>query len=113
MSFPYDPFPRSPFFSCEDSSFRIVDKTRFSQVVTGKEEPWMTLSVGDLNVMHSRPVRVKSHQDFSIEIECEDGSLRLDIDSESARKVDSAGREWVYRGGLEEANAGMGWMPVS
>ncbi len=113
MSFPFDPFPSSPFFSCEDTSFRIVDKARFSQVVTGKEEPWLTLSVDDSNVMHSRPVRVTSHQDFSIEIECEEGSLKLDIGSESARKVDSAGREWVYRGGLEEANQGMGWMPVS
>ena len=113
MSFPYDPFPKSPFFSCEPGSFRIVDKARFSQVVSGKEEPWMTLSVDESNVMHSRPVRVASHQDFSIEIECEDGSLKLDIGSESARKVDPAGQEWVYRGGLEEANEGMGWMPVS
>ena len=113
MSFPYDPFPVSPFFSCEDSSFRIVDKSRFSQVVMGKEDPWLTLSVNESNVMHSRPVRVTSHHDFAIEIECEQGTLKLDIDSESARKVDAEGREWVYRGGLEEANQGMGWMPVS
>lgn len=113
MPFPFDPFPPSPFFSCENSSFRIVDKARFSQVVSGKEEPWLTLAVGDSNVMHSKPVRVSSHEDSSIEIECEDGSLKLDIESESARKVDPDGREWVYRGGLEEANQGMGWMPVS
>lgn len=113
MSFPFDPFPPSPFFSCEENGFRIVDKTRFSQVVTGKEEPWLTLSVGESNVMHSKPVRVTSHQEFAIEIECEDGALKLDIESESARKVDATGREWVYRGGLEEANQGMGWMPVS
>lgn len=113
MTFPYDPFPQSPFFSCETDRFRIVDKTRLSQVVSGKEEPWITLSVGETNVMHSRPVKVTTHRDFSIEIECEDGALKLDIDSESARKVDSNGKEWVYRGGLEEANAGMGWMPVS
>lgn len=113
MSFPEDPFPQSPFFSCEADSFRIVDKARFSQVVTGKESPWLTLSVAESNVMHSKPVRVTSHQDFSVEIECEVGALKLDIESESARKVDGAGKEWVYRGGLEEANAGMGWMPVS
>lgn len=113
MSFPYDPFPSSPFFSCEPSSLRIVDKTRFSQVVSGKEDPWLTLSVSADNVMHSRPVRVKSHQELDIEIECEEGLLRLNIESESARKVDSSGKEWVYRGGLEEANEGMGWMPVS
>lgn len=113
MSFPYDPFPSSPFFSCEDTGLLIVDKTRFSQVVTGKEEPWLKLSVAEENVMHSKPVKVKSHHDFTIEVECEQGSLKLDMESESARKVDSAGKEWVYRGGLEEANQGLGWMPVS
>ncbi len=113
MSFPYDPFPSSPFFSCEDDRFRIVDKRRFSQVVTGKEEPWLTLAVAESNVMHSKPVRVKAYRESSIEIECEDGSLKLDIGSESARKVDDTGREWIYCGGLEEANEGLGWMPVS
>ncbi len=112
MAFPYDPFPASPFFSCESDGLKIVDKTRFSQVITGKEEPWLTLAVNESNVMHSTPVKIKSHVDFKVEIECETGSLKLDIESESARKVDAAGREWVYRGGLEEANQGMGWMPV-
>ncbi len=113
MPFPFDPYPSNPFFSCEPGSLRIVDKSRFSQVVMGKEDPWLTLSVDEQNVMHSRPVKVTAHQDFEVEIECESGTLRLDIDSESARKVDTDGREWVYRGGLEEANEGMGWMPVS
>lgn len=113
MSFPFDPFPSSPFFSCEESGLRIVDKARFSQVVSGKEEPWLTLSVDEANVMHSKPLRIKSHQDFSIEVECESGSLNLDMETESARKIDADGREWVYRGGLEEANQQMGWMPVS
>lgn len=113
MGFPFDPIPSKPFFSCEPNSFRIVDQARFSQVVTGKEEPWLTLSVAESNVMHSKPVRVTSHQGDKIEIECESGSLRLDMESESARKVDPAGREWVYCGGLDEANSGLGWMPVS
>lgn len=113
MSFPYDPFPSSPFFSCESDGLTIIDKTRFSQVITGKEEPWLKLSVNESNVMHSTPVRVKSQAGFAVEVECEEGSLKLDLDSESARKVDASGREWVYRGGLEEANQGMGWMPVS
>ena len=113
MSFPFDPFPSSPFFSCEATGLRIVDKSKFSQVIMGKEDPWLTLSVDESNVMHSKPVRVMSHEDFLIEIECEEGTLKLDISTESARKVDGTGREWVYRGGLEEANQGMGWMPVS
>lgn len=113
MSFPYEPFPSTPYFSCEPDRLRIVDKAQFSKVVMGKADPWLTLSVSESNVMHSRPVRVKSHQDFSIEIECELGLLRLNMESESARKVDTDGREWVYRGGLEEANEGLGWMPVS
>jgi hypothetical protein len=109
---PIRPFSSEPLFSCETGSFRIVDKTRFSQVVSGKEEPWLTLSINDSNVMHSRPVRVASHQHSSIEIECENGSFKLDIGSESARKIDSSDKEWVYRGGLE-ANEGMGWIPVN
>ena len=113
MGFPDDDFPSRPYFSCEPGSFRIVDRARLSQVISGKEEPWLTLAVGEQNVMHSRPVRVLSHREFDIEIECEKGKLKLDMESESARKVDTAGKEWVYCGGLDEANSGLGWMPVS
>ena len=113
MGFPDDDFPSRPYFSCEADKLRIVDRMRLSQVISGKEEAWLTLAVGEQNVMHSRPVRVVSHRDFDIEIECEKGKLKLDMESESARKVDTTGKEWVYCGGLDEANAGLGWMPVS
>jgi len=113
MGFPFDPIPPQLFFSCEPGSFRIVDKARFSQVLTGKEDPWLTLDVGETNVMHSRPLRVTTHNGDKIIVECEEGSVKLDMESESARKVDTTGKEWVYCGGLDEANAGLGWMPVS
>ena len=113
MGFPYDPLPVKPFFSCDETTFRIVDRIRLQQFMTGKEEPWLTLNVGESNVMHSKPLKVTSHDDFTIEVECETGTVKLNLDSESARKVDPAGREWIYCGGLDEANSGLGWMPVS
>lgn len=113
MGFPFDPIPPQLFFSCEPASFRIVDKSKFSQVLSGKEDPWLTLSVNETNVMHSRPLRVTAHNGDKIEVECEGGSVKLDMESESARKVDPAGREWVYCGGLDEGNEGLGWMPVA
>ena len=111
--FPYEPFPARPFFSCETSSFKIIDRARLSQIMKGEEDPWMTLSVGERNVIDSRPLRVRSHEELEIEIECESGVLKLDMQSESARKTDPTGREWIYCGGLDEANSGLGWMPVS
>ena len=83
------------------------------QVLRGEEDPWLTLSVGDSNIIDSKPVRVTAHDSLSVEIECENGTISLDMASESARKRDDTGREWIYCGGLEEANAGLGWMPVS
>lgn len=111
--FPFEPFPSRPFFSCESSRFRIVDQTQMSDLMRGQAEPWMTLEVGENNVMEDRPVKVLNHSGLDLEIETDGATIRLDLESESARKKLSDGSEFVYCGGLDEANSGLGWMPVS
>ena len=111
--FPEAPFPRRPFFSCEDDRFVIADQSHMSRLLRGEADPWLRLEVGFQNVLESRPVRVLRHAGHEVELECQEATVRLDFDSESARKVLPDGTEYVYRAGLDEANDGYGWMPVS
>ena len=111
--FPFEPFPSRPFFSCEASQFRIVDQARMADLMRGQAEPWLTLEVGANNVFEARPMKVVGHSGLKVEIQTADAMIKLDLESESARKKLSDGSEFVYCGGLDEANSGLGWMPVS
>ena len=108
-----DTFPASPFLSCEPDKFVIVDRAEMAALLMGKAEPWLQLSVGDGNVLDSSPLKAHQASATVVEIQCETGLVRLDLGSESARKVTDDGTEYIYCGGLDEANDGLGWMPVA
>ncbi len=111
--FPDESFPQRPFFSCEEGQFLIVDQAQLGAAFKHGAEPWLSLTVGPDNVMASRPMKVTRHSGMEIDIECRDAVIKLNLSDESARKVSLDGQEFVYCGGLEEANHGLGWIPVS
>ena len=109
-----EPFPGRPFFSCSASEFAIVDQaTMGASLRAGRVEPWATFRVGEGNVFDSPPVRVLEHRGSRVRVQCRDGEVVLDFDSESARKTISSGEQFVYMAGLDEANDGRGWLPVA
>ncbi len=109
-----DRLPDRPFFSCEKDAFVIVDQAKMgASFMTGKIEHWFRFEVAGGNVFDSRPLKVIDHTPLSAVVECEDSTVSLDVESGSARKKTHDGREWVYLSGLDAANSGAGWMPVS
>lgn len=112
--FPDDPFPARPFFSCSEDEFTVVDQADMAASLRGgRAGPWMTLRVGEGNVVDSPPERVVSHASGHVRLACRDAEVVIDFQDESARKTTAAGEEFVYMGGLDEANDGRGWLPVA
>ncbi len=112
--FDNDRLPAKIFYSCETTRFVIADQTKLSDILRGKAEPWFTLQVGAGNVFESRPTKILKQSPATVEVSTEDGvTIQLDLDAEAARKLYSDGSQFIYCGGLEEGNEGLGWMPVN
>ena len=112
--FPDEPFPERPFFSITDDEFAVVDQaTMAASLRGGRVEPWITFRVGAGNVFESRPVRVVDSSAGRVSVECQDAEVLIDFADESARKTTPAGDQFVYMAGLDEANDGRGWLPVT
>ena len=102
--------PEQPFFSCEEDNFSIADGAvmrtdlRFANL-----EALLRLDVGEGNVFEQRP-RSASREGSIVSVECDgDETVELDFDELAARKTTPEG-EFVYKAGLDEANAGRGWL---
>lgn len=103
--------PERPFFSCDAAGFTVVDAF---QMRTGaglaSVEPTCVFTVGTGNVFECAPLRVTSNEGKRVVVECEgDETVVLDFGDLAARKHTADG-EWLYRGGLDEANDGLGFM---
>ncbi|MBF8267279.1 MAG: hypothetical protein HW388_787 [Dehalococcoidia bacterium] len=105
--------PHRPFFSCTPQEFTIVDSQEAKDALRGGSiKPWMSFKVGQANIIDTRPRRVLSWHGNEVTVECDGGTVRLDFSEGSARKTTPHG-QFVYRGGIEERNEGMGYMPLS
>ena len=105
------PLPDRPYFSCEDSEFQVIDQADMAALLRGGTVvPWMKFQVGENNVLESRPVRIVSQLDNVIELECADATLTINFVESTARKAEPGGETYAYMGGLEDANAGLGWI---
>ncbi len=111
-TFENERIPSRLFFSCQKSRFLIGDKDHFSDIVRGTMEPWLSLEVGINNIFETPPLRIIGQNGAVVAVKTADATIRLDLESESARKILPDGAESIYRGGLEDANAGLGWMAV-
>ena len=103
--------PERPFFSCEPHRFAVVDAVRMRHVsALGPLQPVCTFAVGPGNVFEQVPREVISHDGRYVRVACEGGELvTLDFADLAARKETPEG-EFVYKGGLDEANDGLGFM---
>ncbi len=73
-------------------------------------EPLCVFSVGPGNVFECAPLRVVGHGNEVVTVQCDGGeTVVLDFRELSARKRTPNG-EWLYRGGLDEANEGLGFV---
>ncbi len=105
--------PERPFFSCDAREFAVVDAFQMrTGVGLASVEPTCVFTVGAGNVFEHAPLRVASHEGEQVAVECEGGeTVVLDFHDLAARKRTADG-EWVYRGGLDEANDGLGFIPA-
>ena len=112
--FPDEPFPTRPFFSCSEDEFAVADQAAMAASLRGaRVEPWMIFRVGEGNIFDSPPVKVLEHSRGLVRVECSDAEVTIDFDDESARKATAQGDRFVYMGGLDQANDGLGWLPVA
>ena len=112
--FPDEPFPERPFFSCSEHEFAVVDQaTMAASLRDGRVEPWMAFRVAEGNVFESPPVSVLDNNHGRVRVRCRDAEVLVDFIEESARKTTAAGEQLIYMAGLDEANDGRGWLPVT
>lgn len=98
-------------FSCEAGSFLVYDAEEAKAFVRhGAGRPFLALQAGPGNIFESAPKRVVNQTTSSVSVQCADDSIvHLDFDQETAKKETLQGR-FVYCGGLEDGNAGQGYM---
>ena len=103
--------PAKPFFSCEADCFILADGERMgSAAAVLAAEPLLKLDVGAGNVFERRPVRVTERDGLRVAVECEGGeTVHLDLREFTARKTTPEG-EFLYRGGMEDGNEGLGFI---
>ena len=103
--------PVKPFFSCEEDNFAIADGSLMRTINSMLSvEPLLKLMVGPRNLFEHRPLRVASHEGDIVAVECEaDETVYLDFHELTARKSTPEG-EYIYFGGIEEGNEGMGYL---
>ncbi len=103
--------PEHPFYSCEEDCFLVADGSQMGTVSAVLAlEPLVKLMVGEGNIFERRPVRVLNKDAQQVSVECEGGEIvHIDFDALTASKTTPQG-EFLYRGGLEDGNDGMGYL---
>ncbi len=105
--------PAKPFFSCEEDGFIVADgaQMRTASAILSIE-PLLTLRVAPNNVFEQKPLRVIEQNGSRLAVECAGGeTVHLDFHELTARKQSSQG-SFLYLGGLERGNDGLGFMPA-
>ena len=103
--------PEHPFYSCEEDCFLVADGSQMGTVSAVLAlEPLLKLMVAEGNIFERRPVKVLEKDGQQVSVECEGGEVvHIDFDALTARKTTPEG-EFLYRGGLEDGNDGMGYL---
>lgn len=103
--------PSRPFFACDEDGFTVVDGALMRGTLDFiRIEPALKLEVGPGNVFEHRPVKIASRDGDVVTVECEGGVVvRLDFGDMLARVVRPDG-EFLYKGGLEDGNDGLGFI---
>ena len=105
--------PENPFFSCDEDGLSVVDADEMRDGMALRTiEPVLKLTVGERNAFERRPRRVAGREGDVVTIECDDDvTVLLDFHELTVRSLTPEG-EFVYRGGLEEGNDGLGFVPA-
>ena len=112
-SYRESPLPEKPFFSCSPSELQVIDQAKMGEMLRGGSVvPWMRFLVGKGNILESEPVKATCADGSTVQIVCRDGTVKIDFFDETARRTGSDGVPMMYMGGLDEANAGRGWIPA-
>lgn len=107
------PFPEKPFFSCSPSEMQVIDQAEMGEMLRGGSVvPWMRFLVGEGNILESEPVKATSADARTVQVVCSDATVKIDFFDETASRTGSDGVLMMYMGGLDEANAGRGWIPA-
>jgi hypothetical protein len=103
--------PAKVFFSCEEDGFAIVDGGLMRNTLALTSiEPALKLLVGPGNVFEQRPVKLLGREGDVVSVECDGGTVvHLDF-AEMLARVKREDGDFLYMGGLEDGNAGMGFM---
>lgn len=103
--------PEHPFYSCEEDCFLVADGSQMGTAAAILAlEPLLKLMVGEGNIFERRPVTVLSKEGPQVSVECQGGeTVHIDFDALTASKTTADG-EFLYRGGLEDGNDGMGYL---
>ena len=105
--------PARPFFNCTAERLTILDAANASSLLRADSAvPWMVFTNGPGNVIDSTPRRAASRGGETVSVECEGGTVHIDFEAGTARKVTADG-EYVYMGSIEDRNDGMGYIAVS
>ena len=105
--------PAKPFFSCDEDGFVVVDGALMQSVSSVLSiEPVLRLTIGPGNIFERRPLRVALHEGNAVEVACEgEETVYLDFHELTARKSTPSGN-FMYQGGIEDGNAGLGFMSM-
>ncbi len=103
--------PARPFFTCEEDGFSIVDGALMRNTLALTSiEPVLKLHVGPGNVFEQRPLKLVGREGDVVKVECEGGIVvHLDF-SEMLARIQGPTGDFLYMGGLEDGNEGMGFM---
>lgn len=103
--------PTKAFFSCEEDGFSVLDGASMRNALALMSiEPVLKLRVGPGNVFETRPIKIAGREGNLVSVECDAGTVvHLDF-SEMLARVQRNDGDFVYKGGLEDGNAGLGFM---
>ena len=105
--------PSRPFFACDEDGFSVVDGALMKGTLDFLQiEPVLKLQVGPRNVFEQRPLKIASRDEDVVVVECEGGvTVKLDFGDMLAR-IERPDGEFLYNGGLEDGNEGLGFIPA-
>lgn len=102
--------PERLYFECRKDCLVVLDATGAQDYVSsGRLDPWLLLQAGPGNMLETPPKHAVSPKPGILIVECEDGTVQVDLVQGTARKRTPQG-EMVYWGSLEDANAGKGYI---
>ncbi len=103
--------PQRMVFNCDAEAFSIDAAQEIRSLVrSGRGEPWLELRCGQGNIFESRPVRVVSHRESAVSVQCADGAIvHLDLEDGTVRK-EMGSRFFQYLGTIQEGNEGRGYI---